>query len=222
MNINSCNLMKCLCGYQDKTLKNSVYIGSSVTVKEINYCKMFKVCMLWVHWRSKGGWGPRAALCWLKFNFFNKLKKSSSFSLLFLNKFFKVLKFLTLQLLCLEALDWQASPKHTTSGCWVCKLMKWLLKSLGQIQCAKMPQRLSWHQDFFNTLTWGAIVPQSLHLPRQTKLSQLKVIWTRKEMTFDDRSANISAPVVCGLYVLPSSQNLIKKALHEITVNSQG
>jgi len=65
MNINSCNLMKCLCGYQDKTLKNSVYIGSSVTVKEINYCKMFKVCMLWVHWRSKGGWGPRAALCWL-------------------------------------------------------------------------------------------------------------------------------------------------------------
>jgi len=29
-------------GYQDKTLKNSVYIGSSVTVNEINYCKIFK------------------------------------------------------------------------------------------------------------------------------------------------------------------------------------
>jgi len=40
-------------------------------------------------------------------------------------------------------------------------------------------------------------------------------------MTFDGRLANIWAPVVCGLYCL-SSHNLIKKALHEITVNIQG
>jgi len=40
-------------------------------------------------------------------------------------------------------------------------------------------------------------------------------------MTFDHRLPNIRAPVVRGLYC-PSSQNLIKKALHEITVNSQG
>jgi len=38
-------------------------------------------------------------------------------------------------------------------------------------------------------------------------------------MTFDRRPANIWAPVVGGLY--SSSQNLIKKALYEITVNSE-
>jgi len=43
----------------------------------------------------------------------------------------------------------------------------------------------------------------------------------RKGMTFDGRLANVKIPVVRGLYY-PSSQNLIKKALHEITVNSQG
>jgi len=40
-------------------------------------------------------------------------------------------------------------------------------------------------------------------------------------MTFDGRLANDKAPVVCGLHY-PFSQNLMKKALHEITVNSQG
>jgi len=40
-------------------------------------------------------------------------------------------------------------------------------------------------------------------------------------MTFDSRLANIRAPVVRGLYC-PSSQILIEKTLHEITVNSQG
>jgi len=47
--------------------------------------------------------------------------------------------------------------------------MKYLLKNLGQIRCAKVPQRLSWNQGLFDTLTWGAIVPQCLHLPPQTK-----------------------------------------------------
>jgi len=40
-------------------------------------------------------------------------------------------------------------------------------------------------------------------------------------MTFDRRPANIRAPVVSGLYC-PSSQNLMKKALPEITANNQG
>jgi len=40
-------------------------------------------------------------------------------------------------------------------------------------------------------------------------------------MRFHRRLANITAPVVRGLY-WPFSQNLVKKALHEITVNSQG
>jgi len=58
--------------------------------------------------------------------------------------------------------------------------MKCLLKILGQIQCTKVPQRLSWHQDFVDTLTWGAVVPQSLHLPHQTNLSQSKVFWKKE------------------------------------------
>ena len=37
-------------------------------------------------------------------------------------------------------------------------------------------------------------------------------------MAFDRRLANTRAPVVCGV-CCPSSQNLIKKALHEITAN---
>jgi len=40
-------------------------------------------------------------------------------------------------------------------------------------------------------------------------------------MTFDCRLANVSALLVRGIYC-PSSQNLLKKALHEITVNIQG
>jgi len=39
-------------------------------------------------------------------------------------------------------------------------------------------------------------------------------------MTFDRRLANVSYPVVRGLYC-PSTQNLMQKALHEITVISQ-
>jgi len=38
-------------------------------------------------------------------NKFRKEFESSSFSLLFLNNFFKILKVVTLKLLCLEALD---------------------------------------------------------------------------------------------------------------------
>jgi len=41
-----------------------------------------------------------------------------------------------------------------------------------------------------------------------------------KEMTFDRRLANVTDPVVRGLHY-PSTQNLLQKALHEITVNSQ-
>jgi len=40
-------------------------------------------------------------------------------------------------------------------------------------------------------------------------------------MTFDGRLANVKAPVLRGLY-RSSPQNLMKKALHEITANSRG
>jgi len=40
-------------------------------------------------------------------------------------------------------------------------------------------------------------------------------------MTFDRRPADITGPVVLGLYCLPT-QNLIKMALHEITAYRQG
>jgi len=39
-------------------------------------------------------------------------------------------------------------------------------------------------------------------------------------MTFGRRLENATDPVVRGLYC-PSTHNLIQKALHEITVNSQ-
>jgi len=39
-------------------------------------------------------------------------------------------------------------------------------------------------------------------------------------MAFDRRLANVTDPVVRGLYC-PSTQNLIQKAMHEITVHSQ-
>ena len=42
----------------------------------------------------------------------------------------------------------------------------------------------------------------------------------RKEMIFERRLANSTAPIVRGLYA-PSSQNLVKKALYENAVNSK-
>ena len=62
-----------------------------------------------------------------------------------------------------------------------------------------------------------------LHLPLQSKPfppPSQKSFEQRKEMTFDRRLANIAAPVVRGIYC--PSQNVVKKALNEITVNSQG
>ena len=175
-----------------------------------------------------GGPGPGrhllgAALCWLKINFWKEFK-SSIFSLLFLNFFKSVRTCNSFQFLCSEALDWQASLKKTRVWLWNQKLMKCLLECLGQIQCAKVPQSLSWNQGVFDTLTWGAIVPHFLHLPRQTnhfRHPSHKPVEQRKEMTFGGRLANVRATVVCSL-CCPSSQNLIKKALYEITVNNQG
>jgi len=54
--------------------------------------------------------------------------------------------------------------------------MKYLLKSMGQIQCAKVPSVCLEIRIFFNILTCGAIVPQSLHLPRQTDISTIQSI----------------------------------------------
>jgi len=65
---------------------------------------------------------------------------------------------------------------------------------------------------FTGMLTWGPIVPQSLHLPRQKKpfqSSQSKVRYTKERDDIRRRTKNVTAPVVFGLYC-PSSQNLIK------------
>ena len=83
--------------------------------------------------------------------------------------------------------------------------MKCLTKRLGQIQCAKVPQCLPWNEDFFNTFTWVAIVPQSLHLPRQAKPlppSQSKVLWTKER---DDIRRQTTKRYGCGCsrFILP-------------------
>jgi len=75
----------------------------------------------------------------------------------------------------------------------------------------------------FQILAWGQLSP----VP--TPSSPAKVIShpshesfeQRTELTFHRTSANVNDPVVRGLY-RASIQNLIKQALHEITVNSQG
>jgi len=77
---------------------------------------------------------------------------------------------------------------------------------------------------FFNTPTWGAIAPQSLHLPLQTKLfphPSQKSLEQWKEMTLDRRLPSVTDVVFRGLYC-PFSENLMKNGLHEIKANSQG
>jgi len=83
--------------------------------------------------------------------------------------------------------------------------MKCLLKNLGQIQCAKLPQRLSRNQDFFNTLAWRKLCPSSYTFS-STK-THSKVLEQSKEMTFDRRPANISRLLLRSL-CCPSSQNV--------------
>jgi len=45
------------------------------------------------------------------------------------------------------------------------------------------------NQDFFNTLTLGAIVSRSLHLPRGTKPSQSKVFLTKERDDIERRTS---------------------------------
>jgi len=73
---------------------------------------------------------------------------------------------------------------------------------------------------FFDTLIWAAIAPQSF-LSRQSRFPHpsQKSLEQKKEMTFDRRLPNITDLVFRGLYC--PSENLIEKALHEITANSQ-
>jgi len=76
---------------------------------------------------------------------------------------------------------------------------------------------------FTHLLAWQLCPSPYTFLARQSHFRQFsqKSFQQRNEMTFDYGLANITAAVVCGRYC-PSSQNLIKKVLHEITVNSQG
>jgi len=70
---------------------------------------------------------------------------------------------------------------------------KRLLKSLYQIQGAKLPLCLSWNQDTYVV----ANLPQSLHLPTPPKpfpQPSQKILGQRTEMTLDRRLANITDP----------------------------
>jgi len=85
----------------------------------------------------------------------------------------------------------------------------------------EVPQCLFWNQGFFNILAGIFSNPFTFlsiqsHFPHPSQKSFEQI----KEMTFDRRLANVTDPVVRGLY-FPSTQNLIQKALHEITANSQ-
>jgi len=71
--------------------------------------------------------------------------------------------------------------------------------------------------------TWGhfssnpsTFLSTQSHFPHPSQ----KSFEQNKEITFDRKLANVTDPVVRGLYC-PSTQNLIQKALHEITVNNQ-
>jgi len=100
----------------------------------------------------------------------------------------------------------------------VSKLIKWLLKSLGQIQCAKKLLCLYWHHGLLDILTWGAINLQFIHLSLQPKWihpTQSKVLWTKER---HDTWLQTSKHYCYA----SSTQNLIKNSLHEIMVISQG
>ena len=83
----------------------------------------------------------------------------------------------------------------------------------------------------FYTLTWGHLCPipytfltKQSHFRHRSQKEIAIAVEQSKEVTFANRLANVrtfASLVVRGLYC-PFSQKLIKKALHEITVNSQG
>jgi len=79
------------------------------------------------------------------------------------------------------------------------------------------------NSDFLTQLLRGQLCPipynflarqNHFHHPSQKSFEQ------RKEVTIDGRLAHVRAPVIRGLYC-PSSKS-DKKALHDITVKSQG
>jgi len=88
-------------------------------------------------------------------------------------------------------------------------------------QSAEVPPVFVLKSGFFlNTLTCGQLCPspytflsRQSHFPHPSQ----KSFEQRKEITFDRRLANITAPVVRGLYCPP--QNLIQKTLQDITAN---
>jgi len=68
---------------------------------------------------------------------------------------------------------------------------------------------------------WKTLPYTSLSRQRYFRNPSQNPLEQRKEVTFDRGLANIRAPVVLGFYC-PSSQSLIEKTLHEITVNNKG
>jgi len=96
--------------------------------------------------------------------------------------------------------------------------MKCILKIMGQIQVAEVPLCLSCNQGSLTYLLRRKLslrpytfLPSQSHYLHPSQESCEK----RTEKTFDLRRATITGPVVRGLYI-PTTQNLIQKALHEI------
>jgi len=88
----------------------------------------------------------------------------------------------------------------------------------------KYPRWLFWNQFFWTHLFGEQLHPiPYIFLARQSyfRHPNQKAFELSKEMTFDCRLPNITELVFRGLFC-PSSENLMKKALHEITANSQG
>jgi len=101
---------------------------------------------------------------------------------------------------------------------------KSLLKNLYQIHDAKPPLCLSWNYGFFKIFIWGAIAPQSQHLsshPRPFPLPQSKVLWTNDRDYIQPQTSKYYWSSRSRLKIPYPTQNLMKKALLETTVNSQ-
>jgi len=80
---------------------------------------------------------------------------------------------------------------------WIEQIFKTFIQSPGQKPNVRKFSSVCLEVRVLNTLICVAIVPQSLHLPRQSHFHHLseKTFEQRKEMTFDCGPANIRAAV---------------------------
>jgi len=76
--------------------------------------------------------------------------------------------------LSLEALNWKTSLQKQEMWLWCESTDKMFTQKSREIQCAEVPQCHCWNQGVFETLIWGAIVPQSPHIFLQISLVPVK------------------------------------------------